>query len=68
VQRLILVIVLVVLVAVLASLPTSAVSDNSPSLADSNVPDSEIAASQTGATNSSASATITITMTGVMDE
>jgi hypothetical protein len=61
VQRLILVIVLVVLVVVLANPPASALSDNTPSLADSNVPDSEIAASQTGATNSSASA-ITITM------
>lgn len=66
-KRLILLIALVVLVMILTSLPMSAVSDASASLADSNIPDKETIASQTEAGNSSASATITITMYAVMD-
>ena len=50
---------------VLAKLPASAVSDTTP--IDSNIPDNEITTSQTGASNSSASATITITMFTVND-
>jgi hypothetical protein len=67
-KRLILLIALVVLVVILASLPTSAVSDTNPSLADSNTLDNEITARQAQASNSSASATITITMYAVDDK
>lgn len=65
-KRLILLIALVVLVMILAKLPASVMSDTNASLTDSNIPDNELTASQTKASNSSASATITITMTGVM--
>jgi hypothetical protein len=44
------------------------VPDTGASLADSNIPDNEITTSQTEASNSSASATITITMYAVADE
>jgi len=64
-KRLILFITLVVLVMIVAKLPASVVSDTSALLADSNTPDNEIATNQTEASNSSASAIITITMTGV---
>jgi hypothetical protein len=56
------------LIMMLASLPVSVVSDTRTSLADSHIPDNEITASQTAASNSSASATITITMTGILNE
>ena len=41
-KRLVFLIALVMLVMVLAKLPTSVISDTSVSLADSNVPDHEI--------------------------
>jgi len=59
VKRLIL---LIALVVILAGLPVVVVSDTGTSPADSNIPDNEIPTSQTEASNSSASATITITM------
>ena len=68
VKRLILLIALVVLVIMLAGSSASAVSDINPPLADSNIPDNEITTSQTEASNSSASGTITITMTGILNE
>jgi hypothetical protein len=68
VKRLIPLVALVVLVMILASLPVPVVSDISTSLTDSNITDSEITTIQTEASNSSASATITITMYAVDDE
>jgi len=68
VKRLILLIALVVLVVILAGSSASAVSDIRVSLVDSNIPDNKITTSQTEAGNSSASATITITMYAVADE
>jgi len=50
----------IALVVILAGLPVLVVSDTSP--ADSNIPDNEITTSQTEASNSSATAPITITM------
>ena len=47
---------------ILAGLPVLGVSDTSASLTDSDVPANEITTSQTEASNSSASAAITITM------
>lgn len=57
---------LIALVVILASLPVLVVSDTSPT--DSNIPDNEITTRPTEASNSSASATITITMTGILNE
>jgi len=68
VKRLILLIALVMLVIITAKLPVSVVSYTSSSLVDSNIPDKEITTSQTEASNSSASATITITMYTVDDK
>jgi hypothetical protein len=68
VKRLILLIALVVLVVILAGSSASAVSDVNASLADSNIPNNEITTHQTEASNSSAGATITITMTGILNE
>ena len=65
VKRLIL---LIALVVILAGLPVLVVSDTSASLADSNIPDNDITTMRTEASNSSASATITITMYAVADE
>ena len=59
---------LVALVIILAQLPASTVSDTGVSLIDSNIPDDETATDQTEASDSSASATITITMYAVADE
>ena len=59
---------LIALVVILAGLPVVVVSDTSASLTDSNIPDNGITTSQTGASNSSASATITITMTRIFNE
>ena len=64
-KRLILVIALVV---ILVGLPVLVVSDTGASLTDGSIPDNEITTSQTEANNSSASATITITMYAVADE
>ena len=57
---------LIALVVILAGLPVLVVSDTSPT--DSNIPGNEITTSQTEASNSSARATITITMYAVADE
>ena len=65
-KRLIFLIALIMLVMILAKLPVSVVSDTS--LADSNIPDDEITTTQTEASNSSASAAITITMYAVAGE
>ena len=65
-KRLILLIALVVLVVILAGSSAPVVSDTSP--IDSNIPDNETIISQTEASNSSASATITITMTGIVGD
>ena len=67
-KSLILLIALFVLVMILAGSSASVVSDTDASLIDSNIPDNELTTSQTKASNSSASGTITTTMTGVIDE
>ena len=67
-KKLILLIALVVLVVILAGSSPSTVFDTGASLADSNIPDNEITTRQTEASNSSASATITITMYAVDNE
>ena len=67
-RRLILLIALVVLVVVLAGSPASAVPDSDTSPTRSDISDNQIATNQSAAGNSSASATITITMTGIADE
>jgi len=61
-------ILLIALLVMLAGLSTSAASDTSASLGDSNIPDNEITTSQTEASNSSASATIMITMYAMPNE
>jgi hypothetical protein len=53
---------------ILAELSVLVVSDTGASLINSNVPDNERTTGQTKATNSSASATTTITMTGILNE
>jgi hypothetical protein len=53
---------------ILAGLPVLVVSDTGASPTDSNIPDNELTASQTEASNSWASATITITMYTLPDE
>ena len=68
VKGLILLIALVMLVMILAGSSAWAVSDSDAPFADSNIPDNEINTTQTEAGNSSASATITITMTGALNE
>jgi len=68
VKRLILLIALLLLVMILAKLPASVVSDTGTPLADSKIPHNEISTSQAQANNSSASATIPITMYAVADE
>ncbi|HUW45642.1 MAG TPA: hypothetical protein VMW50_07575 [Dehalococcoidia bacterium] len=67
-KRLILLIALVMLVMILAGSSASVVSDTSASLTDNNIPHNDITTSQTEASNSSASASITITMYAVADE
>lgn len=59
---------LIALIVILASLPVLVVSDTGASVSDSNIPDNELTTSRTEASNSSASATITITMTGILNE
>jgi len=54
------------LVMILAKLPRPVVFDTNTSLADTNIRDNGITTSQTEASNSSTSATITITMTGIL--
>ena len=57
---------LVLLVALIVMLPVLVVLD--ASLADSSLPDNELITNQIEASNSSASASITITMFAVADE
>ena len=59
---------LIALVVILAGLPVLVVSSIGASPTDSSIPDNEITTSQTEAINSSASGTITITMTGILNE
>ena len=61
-------ILLTTLVVIIAGLSVLAVSDTGASPTDSDIPDNELTTSQTEASNSSASATITITMYAVADE
>ena len=67
-KRLVLLIALVMLVMILAGSSASAVSDTNASLTVNNIPNNEITTSQTEASNSSGSATITITMYTMADE
>ena len=62
-KRLVTVVTLGIPLAGLALFPSS---DTSLSIADTSVPDNEVTSSE--ANNSSATAGITITMTGVLDE
>ena len=57
---------LVILAILIAGLILFGLSDNVVSIADTDVPNNEITSSI--ANNSSAGATITITMTGILDE
>jgi hypothetical protein len=57
---------LVILAILVAGLILFGLSDNVVSIADTDVPNNEITSSI--ANNSSAGATITITMTGILDE
>ncbi len=61
-------ILLTALVVILAGLSASVVSDTSASRVDSSIPDNEITSSQTEASDSSASAIITITWTAALNE
>ena len=61
-------IVLITLLVTLAGFSASAVFNDIVSVSDSNIPDNEITTSQNEASNSLASATITITMYAVPDE
>lgn len=61
-------ILLIILVVMLAGLPVLVVSDTGASLADSNTPSNEMTTGQNEVSNYSATATITITMTGTLDE
>jgi len=57
---------LIILIALVVMLPVLVVLD--ASLANSSIPDNELITSQIEASNSSASATITITMYAVVDD
>jgi hypothetical protein len=59
---------IVILAILLAGLILFRLSDTAISVADSDTQDNEVTSSMNKAGNSSASATITITMTGVLDE
>ena len=59
---------LIAIIVIPVGLPVLAMPDTGASLTDSNVPDNEMTTGQTKASNSSASATITITMTGILNE
>jgi hypothetical protein len=61
-------IILVALVSILAGLHLSGMRDTSASLTDSNMPVNEIPTSQAEGSNAQATATITITMAGVINE
>jgi len=61
-------VVLAILVVVLTGLLLSGLTDTTTSTADTGIPDTELTTYQAEANNSSASATITITMYAVADE
>ena len=61
-------VLLVAFAVILAILCAPVVSDTSARRANSNIRDNEMTSSQTEASNSSASATMTITMYAVADE
>ena len=61
-------ILLITLVVIIAGLPIVVASDTSASPKDSKISDNVITTSQTEASNSSASATIMITMYAVAEE
>ena len=65
-KRLILLVALVVLVTILVGSSASAVPDTTH--IDSDMPDNEIATNQTEVSNSLIGATITIKMTGLLNE
>ena len=59
---------LVILAILLVGILLSGLSDNAVSVEDMASPNDEVVSSISKASNSSTSATITITMTGVLDE
>jgi len=59
---------LTILAIVLAGLILFGLSDATISIAETNVPNNELNSSVSEASDSSASATITITMTGIADQ
>ena len=59
---------IVTIAILLVGLVLAGLSDTAISVADTGVPDSEITRSITKASNSSAGATITITMTGALND
>ena len=67
-RRLILLMALVVPIVMLAKLPRPVVFDASTSLADTNIRDNGITTRQTEVSSLSASATITIMITGIPNE
>ena len=58
----------VILTIVLIAIISARLSDSTISFGDTSVPDNEQTTSQIQASNASASATIMITMTGILDE
>ena len=60
--------ILVILAILLAGLVLLGSSDSDISLADTSIPDNEVTSSISKASNSSTSATITITMTGILNK
>ena len=64
-KRLVTIIATAILIVGLA---LSGLNDIRIAIADTGIPDNELTTSQTQASNSSAGATITITMTGILDE
>ena len=59
---------IVALAILIVGLALSGLNDTRIAIADTSVPNDEATSSVSKANNSSASATITITMTGVLDE
>ena len=59
---------IVTLAVLLAGLVLLGLSDTRISIADTSIPDNAVISSVSKASNSSASATITITMTGILSE
>jgi len=59
---------IVTLAILLAGLILLGLNDTDISIADASIPDNEVTVGISKASNSSASATIMITMTGVLDE